>query len=126
VADFDVVHRGDTTYLRRARSSAVARDEHSLARYQAGCRCARCRAARRRYDREYYALRQVLSMGAVNRRVPAGRAARALEVLRARGWSVEAIARAVGCHSGTLWRILRSPTNRCWSTIEARLVALAR
>jgi hypothetical protein len=125
----DVVRRGETVFTRAARSTALERDEHSLARYQLGCRCPKCRRARRAYDRGWFATRQILRGGVVNRRVPAARAVDAIGALRARGWSLGKVAAECGCHEATLARIVRAHRQgaqvRCWSMLEGRLVDLA-
>jgi WhiB family transcriptional regulator, redox-sensing transcriptional regulator len=76
----DTVTRGGITFQRRARSTAVDRDEHgTLARYTTwGCRCSRCRTARRNYDRALRAARRLVATGIVRRRVPVDDAAVAL------------------------------------------------
>lgn len=125
----DLVHRNGSTYLRRARSTAVERDEHNLARYVTwGCRCLKCRRARRSYDRERRAAIALLRTGVVRRRIPARPAAAALEQLRTRGWSMREIAEMVECSDSTLHRLARSARSgrgRVWSDIGERLTALA-
>jgi hypothetical protein len=120
-----VVHLADgRTYERRRPGSALDRQEHGLAAFQRGCRCSVCRAGRRRYDRERYALLQLLRCGAINRRVPARRAAEHLEVLRQGGWSWPAISAATGFSIPALVHVRRRPQGRCWSLLRDAVLEL--
>ena len=126
----DLVHRNGSTFMRRARSTAVERDEHgTLARYTSwGCRCPKCRRARNRYDREWRAVNAAIDGREVRRRVPVSATAQAIRSLRAAGWSMLAIAEAVECSDSTLHRVLRADRagrGRVWSDIERRVLELA-
>jgi hypothetical protein len=121
-----VVHRADGTVFRRAKvTNARERGEHgSLACHRAGCRCPSCRGARRRYDREHYALRQLVRTGEINRRISARATAEHLDALRARGWSWPKLAAATGFAVPTLQRIRAQPERRCWSIVEQAVLAV--
>ena len=126
---FDIIHRNGNVYSRKARSTAVERDEHGLARYTSwGCRCPACKEARRVYDRAWRAERNALAGRVVRRRVPVERTAVALEQLRANGWSMRSIADLAGCSDATLHRVQRSARagrGRVWSDIEQRITEMA-
>ena len=119
-----VRHQNGTTYVRAKPSNARERDEHNLGAYQRGCRCPTCRAARRRYDREWFATRQVLRSGAVNRRVSARRTAEQLQQLRGAGWPWAKLAAATGFSVPTLRRAAAHPERRCWSLVERAVLAI--
>ncbi len=113
-----------TVYERAKPSNAHERDEHGLGAYQGGCRCPTCRAARRRYDRDWYATRQALRSGVVNRRVSARRTAQHLEELRAAGWPWAKLAAESGFSVVTLGRIAAHPERRCWLIVERAVCSI--
>jgi hypothetical protein len=127
VTELVIVHRADgRTYTRRRPGNGRDREEHgSLGCFRAGCRCPSCRAARRDYDRLWYATRQALRSGIVNRRVSAHRTAQALEALRSAGWSWPKIAAESGFSIPALESIRRHPERRCWSSLEAAVLSIA-
>jgi hypothetical protein len=122
-----VVHRLGTTFVRRAPAGGTAfeRGEHGVLRcYLAGCRCARCTGAFRKYHRLRYAERQVLTSGSVNRRVSAHRTAERLMELRAWGWTWAKLEAATEFRSQTLMRVARTPGGRCWSLVERAVLQI--
>jgi len=122
-ARFDVIARAGGTYLRRARSTAVERDEHgTLAGYGAGCRCPRCRRARNLYDRTYRAARAVVAGREAIWMVDTGPVRAHIVLLRADGWSVAQIAGKAAVSEMTVRRVMSA--RRCWSSVAAAICAL--
>jgi hypothetical protein len=120
---FDVAHRGETVYLRRARSTAAERGEHgTVAAYNGGCRCSKCVRAKRARWRETSAARKVLAGREAVFKVSTTRAWRHVGELRGAGWSVASIARAAGVCEATVWRLGRA--ERCWNLVAAAVLAL--
>lgn len=95
----------------------------TVANYNRGCRCARCTAARRLYNRRRWAALVVVRGGAPQWKVDTAASRRALAELRSRGWSYLGIARATGLGPATLDRVRRAA--RCYSTTERALIGLA-
>src|SRR5262245_56561743 len=114
--------------MRKARSTARERGDHSRESYRQGCRCRYCVKAFRHYHRKRYARLQVTRVGVTNRRVPAGPAAEHFAALTAAGWTVAKIAADVGCSSSTVQRIMRmqrrGEPGRCWSTFADAVLAI--
>jgi hypothetical protein len=121
----DTVVRDGRAYTRRSRSTAIERDEHSLAGYQAGCRCGRCRSARRRFDRTWRAAAKVRRGGEAIWLVPARRTSERLVELNRAGWTRAAIAAATGVSPTTLHRVASHPEARCWSTVADAVARLS-
>jgi hypothetical protein len=123
----DVVHRGGSSYRRRARSTALERGEHGrLACYRSGCRCAGCVATFCAYHRARYARLQLARAGESNRRVALVAVARHVRRLRAVGWSIGKIAAEAGCSSSTVRRYARlGRRGRGWSTFADAICGIA-
>ena len=119
---FVTVHRGATTYVRRAPANALDRGEHGTAGYASGCRCSRCKRARLRYQNERNVALAVLKGREAVWKVDTGPVWAHVGQLRQAGWSVPRIARAAGVCEATVWRLGRA--GKCWNLVGDAILRL--
>jgi hypothetical protein len=109
------------------RTTALKRGEHGIRAYACGCRCPRCRAARSRYARQRWAVAAIVRTGSARWKVDATPVRARLDELRAAGWTLKEVARAVDVPYPTLISIRQGHnrgTARCWNTVADAVAGL--
>jgi hypothetical protein len=93
--------------VRRKAPNALELNLHGTAAFAQGCRCNRCKRARKAADRQRRALNHALNDQPVIYRVSTKPMARHIDELRRQGWTLAQIATAAGLNVEAFRRALR-------------------
>lgn len=120
--DLITVHRASRTYQRRRVATALDRGEHGTAAYAQGCRCGRCKRARRLADRQRRAANNAINGRPVIYRTTTTAMEAHVAELRRQGWTLAQIATTAGINVEAFRRALRH--GRTMSTTVRAVLAV--